>query len=138
MQLDRLVEFHERRRKNFDTYSAYLRQHPEAFVPPRQLDGLETAWLCYPLLVAECAGFERPDLQEHLDAVGIDTRTIWSGNITRHPMMVGVEHRVPADGLPNTDRVMRQGMLLPCSHGLTDEELDYVCTQLDRFLVDRG
>lgn len=138
VQLGRLPEFHERRRKNFDVYTAFLREHPEAFVPPRQLEGLETAWLCYGLLVADGAGFERPDLQEHLESANIDTRTIWSGNITRHPMMDGVRYRVPEDGLPNADRVMRQGMLLPCSHGLTDAELDYVCEQLGTFLTARG
>jgi CDP-4-dehydro-6-deoxyglucose reductase, E1 len=138
IQLDRLTEFSERRRKNFDVYSAFLRQHPAVFVPPRQLESLETAWLCYGLLVADKAGFGRPDLQEYLDSVNIDTRTIWSGNITRHPMMQGVEYRVPDDGLPNADRVMRQGMILPCSHGLTDEELEYVCNRIQDFLVERG
>jgi CDP-6-deoxy-D-xylo-4-hexulose-3-dehydrase len=49
-------------------------------------------------------------------------------------MMRGVEYRVPAGGLPNADRVMRQGMILPCSHGLTDEELDYVCDRIQHFL----
>ena len=93
VQLDRLAEFTERRRKNFEVYTAFLSEHPDAFVVPRQLDGLETAWLCYGLLVTEDAGFERPDLQEYLDTVGVDTRTIWSGNITRHPMMQGVDYR---------------------------------------------
>jgi CDP-4-dehydro-6-deoxyglucose reductase, E1 len=138
VQLDRLTEFSERRRKNFDVYTAFLGQHPEVFVAPRQLEGLETAWLCYGLLVSDDAGFGRPDLQEYLDSVKVDTRTIWSGNITRHPMMRGVEYRVPDDGLPNADRVMRQGMILPCSHGLTDEELDYVCNRIQDFLVERG
>ena len=111
---------------------------PRGVRPPRQLEGLETAWLCYGLLVADDAGFGRPDLQEYLDSVKVDTRTVWSGNITRHPMMQGVDYRVPADGLPNADRVMRQGMILPCSHGLTDEELDYVCNRIEDFLVQQG
>jgi len=34
--------------------------------------------------------------------------------------------------------VMRQGVILPCSHGLTDAELDYICEQLQRFLEARG
>jgi len=138
VQLDRLMEFSERRRKNFDVYTAFLREHPGVFVPPRQLEGLETAWLCYGLLVADDAGFGRADLQEYLDSVRVDTRTIWSGNITRHPMMRGVGYRVPDDGLPHADQVMRQGMILPCSHGLTDEELDYVCNRIQDFLVRRG
>lgn len=137
VQLDRLAEFTERRQKNFDTYSAFLRQYPDLFVPPRQLDGLDTAWLCYPFLIADGAPFDRPDVQEFLDAANVDTRTVWSGNITRHPMMQGVDYRVAPGGLPNADRVMRQGMLLPCSHGLTDDEIAYVCDQLGRFVDSR-
>lgn len=138
VQLGRLTEFHERRKKNFSVYTSFLAEHPEAFVPPRQMEGLETAWLCYGLLVADDAGFTRPELQEHLDSVGIETRTIWSGNITRHPMMEGVAYRQPHEGLPNADRVMRQGVILPCSHGLTDAELDYICEQLQHFLESHG
>jgi CDP-4-dehydro-6-deoxyglucose reductase, E1 len=134
VQLGRLDEFIKRRRRNYEVYSAYLAEHPEYFVPPRQQPGLETAWLCYPLLVAEGAPFARADLQEYLESENIDTRTVWSGNITRHPMMDGVEHRVPPGGLPGADRVMRTAMLLPCSHGLTDEHLEYVCERLDRFV----
>ena len=72
---------------------------------------------------------------EHLETVGTDTPTVWSGNSTRHPMMAGVTYRQPDDGLPNADFVMRNGMILPCSHGLSDEELDYVCEQLGRFVT---
>ena len=32
-------------------------------------------------------GFTRPELQEHLDGHGIDTRTIWTGNVARQPML---------------------------------------------------
>jgi CDP-6-deoxy-D-xylo-4-hexulose-3-dehydrase len=50
-------------------------------------------------------------------------------------MMAGTEYRVPDAGLPNADRVMSDGMLLPCSHGLTNAELDYVCAKLSDFVA---
>jgi CDP-6-deoxy-D-xylo-4-hexulose-3-dehydrase len=136
VQLDTLAHNYERRQKNFEVYSQFLAQHTDRFVLPRQLDGLETAWLCYPFLVREDAGFTRPDLQEYLEGRNIDNRTVWSGNVTRHPMMAGTQFRVPDGGLPEADRVMSQGMLLPCSHGLTDAELDYVCSALADFVAE--
>ena len=84
---------------------------PDAFVPPRQTDGLDTAWLCYPLLVRDGRRLSRSDLQEYLDSAGIDTRTVWTGNVTRQPMMKGVEYRQPPGGLPNSDRVMETGLV---------------------------
>jgi CDP-6-deoxy-D-xylo-4-hexulose-3-dehydrase len=134
VQLKNLPHNYERRQKNYSVYTEFLQQHLDIFTPPRQLAGLETAWLCYPFLIHPDAGFDRPQLQEHLETVGIDTRTVWSGNITRHPMMNGVTYRQPEDGLPNADFVMSNGMILPCSHGLSDEELDYVCDQIGRFV----
>jgi len=48
--------------------------------------------------------------------------------------------RLVADdaGPPHADRVMRQGLIRPCSRGLTDEELDYVCNLIRDVLVQRG
>jgi CDP-6-deoxy-D-xylo-4-hexulose-3-dehydrase len=134
-QLDKLEANYVRRQSNFDVYTERLSRHAGVFVPPRQLEGLVTAWLCYPFLVDEESGFSRPDLQEYLEGNGVDTRTIWSGNVTRQPMMSGVNYRLPEDGLPNSDRVMRSGLLLPCSHGLTRENIDYVCDLLDEFVA---
>ena len=134
-QLEKLEGFTEVRRRNFDYYTEYFDQRLDTFVPARQADGLETAWLCYPVLVRPDAGFHRSDLQEFLDSAGIDSRTVWTGNVTRQPMMKGVEHRVPDGGLPNSDRVMESGLVLSCSHGMTEEELDYVGATITKFLV---
>ncbi|MGA9361575.1 MAG: DegT/DnrJ/EryC1/StrS family aminotransferase, partial [Mycobacterium sp.] len=60
-------------------------------------------------------------------------RTVWSGNVTRHPMMRGVEYRVPADGLPNADEVFARGMSLGMSHGMSDEELNHVVKSVHEF-----
>jgi CDP-6-deoxy-D-xylo-4-hexulose-3-dehydrase len=133
-QLKKLAANHQRRQRNFALYTEFFSRHLDAFAPPRQLDGLDTAWLCYPVCIRPEAGFIRSDLQEHLEHHGVDNRTVWSGNVTRQPMMKGVSYRVPPDGLPNTDRVMEGGIILPCSHGLTDEQVERVCTAIDRFL----
>ena len=102
-QLKKLPDNLARRRRNFDRYTEFFAGHADRFVLPRQLAELETAWLGYPLMIAPDAGFERADLQEFLDGRGIDTRTIWTGNVARQPMMRGVAVRVPDDGLPNAD-----------------------------------
>ena len=134
-QLKKLDRFTQIRRHNFDYLTALFGHHSDRFVLPRQTDGVETAWLCYPVLVRPHAGFHRSDLQEYLDGVGIDNRTVWTGNAVRQPMMVGVEYRQPADGLPNSDRVMESGMVLSASHGTTQEELDYMAMHIEKFLA---
>jgi CDP-6-deoxy-D-xylo-4-hexulose-3-dehydrase len=138
VQLEKLQDNLARRRKTYDRYTEFFRAHEDRFVLPRQLEGLETAWLGYPLIIRNGAGFARPDIQEFLDGRGIDTRTIWTGNVTRQPMLRGVPVVVPEEGLPNADEVMRRGVLLPLSHAITDETLDFVLEQLTEFLTGRS
>jgi CDP-4-dehydro-6-deoxyglucose reductase, E1 len=132
-QLDKLDRNFARRAEIFTAYSEAFGAYPRYFSLPRQLPEFHTAWLCYPVLVREDAGFARSDLQEFLEAAGIDTRTVWSGNITRHPMMRGVEYRVPERGLPNADAVFERGMSLGMSHGMTDDELAHVVNSIHEF-----
>lgn len=133
-QLDKLARFIEIRQQHFAHYQDFFAAHDDVFVRPRPLAGLETAWLCYPLLVRPGAGFGRADLQEYLDAAGIDSRTVWTGNVTRQPMMRGVAYRQPAGGLPHADRVMESGLVITASHGTTAAERQYVTDQISKFL----
>ena len=133
VQLNKLAQNYERRRKTFAEFTAAYGAYPEFFSTPVETDGLDTAWLCYPVTVTADAPFSRSDLQEFVEAQGIDTRTVWSGNITRHPMMAGVEHRVPDEGLPEADAVFERGMTLGMSHGLSDEEVTRVTDAIHAF-----
>ena len=42
---------------------------------------------------------------------------------------------LPDDGLPNADVVMERGVLLPLSHAIDDETLDFVLATLTEFLA---
>ena len=136
-QLRKLPDNRARRMRNFELYSQWFRDRAGPFLAPRQLEGLETAWLCYPVLIDQEAGFVRSELQQYLDDHDIDTRTVWTGNVTRQPMMQGVAYRVPEGGLPNADVIMERAFLLPCNHGMGDEDVEYVLDQLDGFLKTR-
>lgn len=133
VQLNKLERNYRRRAEIFEAFSGAFGSYPTLFRLPKPLPDFHTAWLCYPVTVREDAGFTRSDLQEHLESVGIDTRTVWSGNVTRHPMMRGVEFRVPTGGLPNADEVFERGMSLGMSHGMSDEELNHVVKSIHEF-----
>lgn len=133
-QLRKLPANRERRQRNFDLYSEFFVAHDDRLAPPRQTDELETAWLCYPLTIQPDAGFERAELQQFLDARGIDTRTVWTGNASRQPMLAGRDFRVPDHGLPRADRIMEAGVVLPCNHGMGDRHIEFVTGCLQAFL----
>jgi CDP-6-deoxy-D-xylo-4-hexulose-3-dehydrase len=126
-QLDKLAANYATRQRNFARYTAFFQQHPDVVVLPRQLEGLVTAWLSYPIILHPDGPLRRRELQRQLEERGIDTRMVWTGNVTRQPMMRGVNYRGAPGGYPNADRVMEHGLILPCGHGLSEDDVTYVC-----------
>jgi CDP-6-deoxy-D-xylo-4-hexulose-3-dehydrase len=57
---------------------------------------------------------------------GVDTRMVWTGNVLRQPAFRDIPHRAPPNGLPNADRVMDHGVILPSNHSLDDDDIDYI------------
>jgi CDP-6-deoxy-D-xylo-4-hexulose-3-dehydrase len=135
VQLRKLPEFLDRRRRNFARLSEHFAQHDDTVVLPRTLDGLETGWHMFPFLIRPESGIRRAELQQHMELHGVDTRMVWTGNILRQPAFKGMPHRVAPGGLAGTDLVMQQGLVLPCNHAMDDDDIDYVCETLDAFLA---
>src|SRR4051794_33804344 len=136
-QLDKLAHNYEVRQRNFDRYTEFFTRYPDLFDTPRQLPGLETAWLSYPFVIRPEGGLKRADFQVELEERGVETRMVWTGNVTRQPMMRGVTYRSDPDGYPEADRVMEHALILPCNHFLTDEDVDFVCGVIDEVVNRR-
>jgi CDP-6-deoxy-D-xylo-4-hexulose-3-dehydrase len=135
VQLRRLPANLARRQRNFDVLSAFFGTYPGVFTLPRQLEGLETGWHMFPILLRPESGIRRGDFQEHMEGHGIDTRMVWTGNVLRQPAFAKIEHRAAPGGYPNADRVMEHGLVLPSHHGLTDDDVAYIGETLDDFLA---
>jgi CDP-6-deoxy-D-xylo-4-hexulose-3-dehydrase len=134
-KIDRLWKLREER---FRWHTEFLRGHEEKLVLPSILPDTETTWLCYPIQIRPETGLGRRHFQRTLEDAGIMCRVIFSGNITRHPMMDGKSYRVHPDGLANCDRIMEQGVMLPCHPTLTREDCDYVHEVIAEFLAADG
>ncbi len=135
VQLDKLEEFARLRNKVFARHDGYFAEHADIFIAPKQRDDITTTWINYPVQLRPELGWSRRDLQVHLEAHGIVTRTIFSGNITRQPMMRGVEYRGDPEGYPAADQIMHQGVCLPCHPTMTEEDCAYLYGVLDQFIA---
>jgi len=133
VQMRKLAANLERRKRNFALLAEHFGTRPDVFVLPRVTPGVETGWHMFPIMIRPESGVRRADFQQHMEAAGVDTRMVWTGNLTRQPAFKNVEHRVAAGGLPNADRVMETGLILPCNHALDDDGVDYVCETADAF-----
>jgi len=123
------------RKRNFARLCEGFAQWPDAFELPRQLDGLDTAWHMFPLLIRPESGIRRRDFQAHMEGHGVDTRMVWTGNVLRQPGFRDIAHRQPVAGLPNADRVMEWGVVLPSNHGLDDDDVDHIVSTAAAFVT---
>ncbi|MCU0270944.1 MAG: DegT/DnrJ/EryC1/StrS family aminotransferase [Acidimicrobiales bacterium] len=138
VQLDKLADNLVRRQRNFELTSAHVARWPHLFTLPRLTDGVETGWHMFPFLIEPTSGIRRAELQEWMERKGVDTRMVWTGNAARQPAFRDRPHRVPPGGLPNADRVMEWGLVLPNNHSMGDEDCHYIGECLEGFLVEQG
>jgi CDP-4-dehydro-6-deoxyglucose reductase, E1 len=128
----------ERRKRNFALLNEHFARYPDVFVLPRITPGVETGWHMFPIMIRPESGVRRALFQEHMEAAGVDTRMVWTGNVTRQPAFAGVPHRVADGGLPNADRVMETGLILPCNHAIDDDGVAYICETVDAFMKNHA
>jgi CDP-6-deoxy-D-xylo-4-hexulose-3-dehydrase len=137
VQLDKLPANLARRQRNFALTGEHVARWPHLFTLPRLTDGVETGWHMFPLLIDADAGIRRSELQQWMQDHGVDTRMVWTGNATRQPAFRDRPHRVPPGGLPNADRVMEWGLVLPSSHSLTDDDCHWIGECLAGFVTEK-
>ncbi len=130
VQLDKLEGFNARRRANWRRLDDFMAGR-EGVRAGRTTPETDTTWMRFCFEITHDAPFTRTQAQEFLAERGVSTRMVWTGNILRQPGFAAIEHRAPASGLPNCDRIMDRALSLPIHHGLDPEHMDYICEQLD-------
>ena len=120
VQLERFKEFEGTRRANIERYLDNLKDVPEIMLPD---DSIKPNWLAIPLQTEK-----RFELLNFLEDNNIQTRVTFAGNVTRHPV-----YREYLQDFTNSDTIMKNGFLLGAHHGMTIEDVDYVCNKIKEF-----
>ncbi|MBL4658643.1 MAG: DegT/DnrJ/EryC1/StrS family aminotransferase, partial [Flavobacteriales bacterium] len=132
-QLKKLDKNIDLRGANYDNLMTFFKEYEEWFILPKQLADSRTGWLAFAITVKPDAPFSRKEMQIFMEKRNIQTRTVFTGNILRQPGFNKIERREAADGYPNTDHVMRGGILMGCHHGMTEEMLDHIKSSFQVF-----
>lgn len=133
VQLAKLDKNIQLREEFFKQHFEFFKQYAEWFIFPKQLPHSHTGWLAFPLIVRDDAPFKRRELQIFLEKLGIQTRTVFTGNILRQPGFAHVARKESTAGYPNADQVMRGGMLIGCHHGLNANMMNHMHQAFDMF-----
>ena len=114
------------RNKNFETLKKLFSNFENYFKLPEKFDFVNTPWLAFPLVIKENKKFDRKQLQIYFESKNIQTRTIFTGNILKQPVMKNVFYKKQKNSEDIANDVMKNGILIGCHQGLTQDNLNYI------------
>ena len=133
-QLKKLSDNIKVRQANFKRQVDFFSKYPNFFINPLETEFSETAWLAFPIQLKENIPFSRKDFMIFLEKRNIQTRVVFTGNINRQPGFNNINKIIVEEGYPNADYVMRNGVLLPLHHGMTEEMFVKLHSTIELFL----
>ena len=134
VQLKKLKSNISKRSKNFKMHLNFFKRYNKYFILPKQLENSNTGWLAFPLTIKEDAPFSRKSMQIFLEKRNIQTRVVFTGNIIRQPGFKKIKMIKDKSGYKESDRVMKNGILLACHHGLSKKMLDHLYNSISIFM----
>ena len=133
-QLKKLKTNIKIRERNFKSLKDFFKKEYNEFVDlPTQEKGLRTGWLAYPVILKKEKKISRTKLQIFLEKNSIQTRTIFTGNILRQPIMKKRIYKKHKDSEINANNIMINGLLLGCHHGLVEKDLNFMKKKINLF-----
>ena len=132
-QIKKLKDNIKIRNKNFDYLKDFFNNYNDLFNLPEQYKNVKTPWLAFPLVIKDNKYFNRKEMQIYFEKNNIQTRTIFTGNILKQPVMKNRKYKKHPLCDAVADNVMRNGILLGCHQGMKKNELDYICQTFIKF-----
>lgn len=131
-QLARYPKMMKLRKRNFIYLYKILKKLERFLILPKSLPLSDPVWFSFPITILNKSPFSRREITGYLESNGVETRTIFAGNVTRQPAFMGVKYR-KAEDLPNSDRILEDTFFIGIWPGLGEKELDYVGDVLNNF-----
>ena len=125
-QFKKLPEFIRIRRENYSKLLTSLKQVKRYLLFPDVLPDAKPSWFGFPIVVREGAPFTKLDFVKYLEDHKIATRSIFAGNLMRHPAYLNRKDVRVAGSLANSDFIMNNGFWIGVCPAVTDEMISYV------------
>ena len=128
-QLKKFPSFIEARRRNWERLRKNLEDVQDRLILPEPAEGSTPSWFGFLISVREESGLDRNQVTRYIEDHNIQTRLLFSGNLTKHPcfdQLRGTDaYRVPGS-LEITDFIMTHSFWVGVYPGMTDEKIDYM------------
>lgn len=127
-QLERIDDLITRRRRNARLYRERLRDVPGITLPVERR-GVRNVYWMFGIVVEDEFGVRRDELCARLRQVGIETKPFFVP-MHRQPALVSLGGLVDDKRFPVADELSRRGLYLPSGSGLTEQQIDRVCSAI--------
>jgi CDP-6-deoxy-D-xylo-4-hexulose-3-dehydrase len=123
-QLDRLEGFIKKRKENFNFLYKNLKELEDFLILPEPEKNSDPSWFGFPLSLRKNNKFNRNDLIKCLNDNKVQTRLLFSGNLTKQPYMKDINFKIH-EKLVNTDFIMENTFWIGLYPGLSEKHLSY-------------
>ena len=136
-QLKKLKKNISIREKNFNHLLKFFSKYVDYFKLPEVFKNVKTPWLAFPLVIKKNKKFNRMQFQIFFEKNNIQTRTIFTGNILRQPIMKNLKYKKHQNSEKNSDDVMENGILIGCHQGLFKNDLIRIEKVFEKFAKEK-
>ncbi len=127
VQLKKIKKIKAARKKNFNYLTKHLSKFHDLLLP-YSVEGADVCWFSYPITRIG----DRGVLLKHLEKHGIETRPMFSGNITRHPAHEEGSYRISGN-LEEANYITDHSFWISCHPSLTKKDLEYIVNVFHEF-----
>lgn len=128
-QLKKFPDFIVRRKENWKRLYDALESVQDKLILPKATPNSDPSWFGFLISVRPESGLMRNDVTRCLEEHNIQTRLLFSGNLTKHPCFDEIRgtdaYRVIGD-LKNTEYIMNSSFWVGVYPGMTEEMIDYM------------
>ena len=134
-QLDKLERFIKIRKENFNYLYKIFKKYEDVFILPEKTKDSDPSWFGFILSVRNGnKKFSRNEIVKYLNSKKIDTRLLFSGNITKQPYLKKYKY-ISNSNLINSDFIMNNSFWIGLYPGLNKNHFDYVENVISEFIT---
>ncbi|MFA6195042.1 MAG: lipopolysaccharide biosynthesis protein RfbH [Sulfurimonas sp.] len=138
-QLEKFPTFVQIRKENFAKLYTGLKDLNELILVQTQPNS-DPSWFGFMMTLQDGVNFTRNELVEYLESNNIQTRNLFAGNMTRHPMfdtmVLDKDYRIVGD-LTTTDKIMNDSFWIGLYPGMGDEAIQYMVDKIQKFVLKK-
>lgn len=128
VQLKKTEKIKALRKRNFHYLHKKLENFPDLIMPV-WVEGADPSWFAFPLTTMG----DRDSLVAHLEKNGIETRSMFAGNILKHPGYKDIPHRSVINAKSECNEILTQSFWIGVHPRYTTKDLDWVVSVFEKY-----